>query len=342
MLTLKILRILGLTTLALVLVGVIAWIAGALFYDGPGAWLAIIHGIASVVVLFFFKPRKLGLGIFALWFVAVLGWWLNLRPTNDADWQPAVAQLARAEINGDIVTLHNVRNCEYRTEHDFTPRWETRTVDISKITGIDMAVNYWGSPYMAHPIVSFQFEDAPPICFSIETRRMEGQNYSAIGGLYRQYSLIYLVADERDILRVRTNFRKGEDVYLYRLTSTPEQAQERFLEYLQSINKLTETPRWYNAINTNCTTAIRHQHHGERQVWDWRILVNGKMDELMYDRGIFKTDGLPFEELKRRAHANADALAAGDSPDFSQQIRAGRPGMGPAISTPPLDPPHPQ
>ena len=129
-----------------------------------------------------------------------------------------MAQEPWAEINGDEVTLHNVRNCDYRTETDYTPRWETRTVRLSQLTGIDLAINYWGSPWMAHPIASFQFADAPPLCFSIETRKEIGESYSAIGGLYRQFELIYIVADERDVIRVRTNFRHGEDVYLYRTT----------------------------------------------------------------------------------------------------------------------------
>jgi hypothetical protein len=134
----------------------------------------------------------------------VLAWWLTLKPSNDGNWQPDVAQLAWADIEGDQFTFHNVRNCDYRTDTDYTPHWETRTVRLSQITGIDLAIDYWGSPWIAHPIVSFQFADTPPLCFSIETRKTVGQSYSAIGGLYRQYTLIYLVADERDVIRLRT------------------------------------------------------------------------------------------------------------------------------------------
>ena len=185
-------------------------------------------------------------------------WWRTLKPANEADWQPDVAQLAWAEINGDEVTLHNVRNCDYRTNTDYTPRWEMRTVRLSQITGIDLAIDYWGSPWIAHPIASFQFADAPPVCFSIETRVKKGQAYSALGGLYRRFELIYIVADERDVIRLRTNYRM-EDIYLYRTTFTPAEARERFLEYLRSLNGLREHPRWYNEITTNCTTSIRAQ-----------------------------------------------------------------------------------
>ena len=258
----------------------------------------------------------------------VLAWWLTLKPSNEANWQTDVAQLASAEINGDEVTLRNVRNFDYRTEADYTAHWDTRTVRISQITGIDLAINYWGSPWMAHPIVSFQFADAPPVCFSIETRKKAGQTYSAIGGLYRQFELIYIVADERDVIRVRTNYRHGEDIYLYRTTFTPAQARERFHEYLRSLNQIHDRPRWYNAITTNCTTTIRDQHPAaERMPWDWRILLNGKGDELMFERHTIATDGLPFAELKQRALINPAALAANDAPDFSRRIRKDRPGF---------------
>jgi hypothetical protein len=255
----------------------------------------------------------------------VLIWWLTLSPTNDSDWQPDVAQKAWADIQGDEVTLHNVRNCDYRTETDYTPHWETRTVRISQITGIDLAIDYWGSPWIAHPIVSFQLADAPPLCFSIETRKKLGQTYSTIGGLYRQFELIYIVADERDVIRVRTNYRK-EDIYLYRTTISPAHARERFLEYIHSLNALRNKPRWYNAITTNCTTSIRTQHPPhERMPWDWRILLNGKGDELLYERHLIVTSGLPFAELKTRSLIDTRALAANDSSDFSQLIREGLP-----------------
>src|SRR5256714_15644496 len=125
---------------------------------------------------------------------------MTLSPTNDIDWQPDLAQKAWADIQGDEVTFHNVRNCDYRTETDYTPRWEPRTVGISQITGIDLATDYWGSPWIAHPIVSFQFTDAPPPCFSIATRRQLGQTYSPTEGLYRQFALLYIIADEHDVV----------------------------------------------------------------------------------------------------------------------------------------------
>ena len=174
---------------------------------------AALVATALLAVLLFVRPFRPKLGLFAALFVVVLIWWLTLAPTNNANWQPDVARLAWADVQGDEVTFHNVRNCDYRTETDYTPHWETRTVRLSQITGIDLAIDYWGSLWIAHPIASFQFADAPPLCFSIETRKKVGQAYSTIGGLYRQFELIYVVADERDVIRVRTNYRK-EDVTL--------------------------------------------------------------------------------------------------------------------------------
>ena len=181
---------------------------------------------------------------------------------------------------------------------------------------------------MAHPILSFQFKDAPPIAVSVETRKEKGEDYSALGGLYRQYELIYVVADERDVIRLRSNHRDGEEVYLYRTTMPPAEVRERFLEYIRSMNELHAHPRWYNAITANCTTTIRSQRSiAARSPWDLRILKNGHIDEMFYQRGLLSTAGLPFCELKQRALINATAKESDQDPEFSRRIRAGRPGF---------------
>ena len=308
------------------------WAAGALYYDFPVASLRASAAIALVIILLAAIVFKRGhfakiAAVFAI-FAVVLIWWLTLKPSNDRPWQPDVAQTAWAEVNGDEVTLHNVRNCDYRTETDYSPRWETRLVRLSKIRGVDLAIDYWGSPYIAHPIASFQFADALPVCFSIETRKEIGESYSTIGGLYRQYELIYLCADERDVMRVRTNYRHAEDLYLYRTAMSPDRARVRFLQYLKTLNELHEHPRWYNAITTNCTTSIRTQNStADRIPWDWRILVNGKGDEMLYERHLIATGGLSFPELKRRSLVNERAHAADKDPDFSRLIREGLPDL---------------
>ena len=246
----------------LLALGGAAWAVGALYYDFPvlkvaAAWAFSLVLLAAIV---FVRGAWRKLAVALLGCTLVLGWWLTLKPSSTRAWQPDVAQAPWAEVKGDEVTLHNVRNCDYRTDTDYTPRWETRTVRLSQLTGIDLAINYWGSPWMAHPIASFQFADAPPLCFSIETRKEIGESYSTIGGFFRQYELIYVVADERDVIGVRTNFRRGENVYLYRTTASPAKARDRFMDYIAALNELHARPRWYNAATTNCTTSIRTQH----------------------------------------------------------------------------------
>ena len=304
-----------------------AWAFGAIYFDFPAAnsVAALLFVLVLVVAIVFVPGAPKKLGVVFLAFSLVLAWWLTLKPSNEGNWQPDVAQTAWADINGDEVTFHNVRDCDYRTATDYIPHWETRTVRLSQITGIDLAIDYWGSPWIAHPIVSFQFADSPPLCFSIEIRKTIGQSYSTIGGLYRQYALIYIVADERDVIRLRTNYR-NEDIYLYHTTAPPDRARERFLEYVHSLNALHTQPSWYNAVTANCTTSIRSQHPSKERVpWDWRILFNGKADEMLYEHGAFVTGGLPFAELKERSLIDQRARAANDDPDFSAAIRNGLP-----------------
>ena len=301
-----------------------AWAFGAIYYDFPAVrqMAAGIFVLILLVTVIFVRGKLLKLAAVFAAFAVVALWWLTLKPSNDRPWQPDVAETAWAEINGDDVTIHNVRNCNYRTETDFTTHWETRTVRLSQITCMDLAIMYWGSPWMAHPIVSFRFADALPLCFSIETRKTVGQEYSAVRGLYRQYTLIYIVADERDSIRVRSKYRHGEDVYLYRTLASPAQARVRFLEYVAAINSLRDHPRWYNAITTNCTTNIRTQRPtSQRAPWDWRMLVNGKADEMLYERHAIATGGLPFSQLKQRSLINKRARAVDKDPDFSRLIR---------------------
>lgn len=312
----------------MVLVVLGLWATAALYFDLPPRVrtpVAAAFAIFMLAVAIFLKLRWRAAVVVASGFLAVLCWWFTLKPSGTRSWQPDVAQTPWAEIRGDQVTVHNVRNCDYLTETNYTPRWETRIVQLSNLTGIDIALTYWGSPWMAHPIVSFQFADAPPLAFSIETRKEMGESYSAIRGFFRQFELIYIVADERDLIRLRTNYRQGEEVYLYRTKAGPAQARERFLEYIAKLNELHQRPAWYNALTANCTTSIRTQRAAaERAPFDWRMILNGKSDEMVYEQGAL-AGALPFAELKRRSLINARAQAADQSPDFSRAIREGMP-----------------
>ena len=316
----------------LITLGGVVWAFGALHFDFPFGRVVVpwAYLIAVVAVLVWVRPMLKKLAAVGSLFAVVLGWWLTLQPRNDRQWLPNNAEVAWAEVAGDSVTLHHVRNFDYKAGNtEPSPRWETHTVNLTQLTGVDLFINQWGDPLMAHPIVSFQFADAPPVCFSIETRKEVGEGYSAIGGIYRQFELIYIVADERDVIRVRTQLTNGETTRLYRTAFGPVAARERFMEYIHSLNSLKDHPRWYNAITTNCTTSIRAQHPSqERAHWDWRILINGSLDEFLAERGAILTDGLPLAELKAKALINSVALAADLDPDFSKLIREGRPGFG--------------
>ena len=317
----------------LVLLGGSLWAFGALWFDFPQVGrlpvAALVFGLLIFLVILLVRPFRRAIPVIVLGIAGVMGWWFSLQPRQHRDWKPAVALLPYATIKGEEVTLHNVRNFDYQTAEDFTPCYELRRLDLRNLRGVDLFITYWGSPYMAHPILSYDFGHDGRICFSIETRPERGESYSALGGFYRQFELTYVVADERDVIRLRTNFRKGEDVYLYRLKAPFVRAS--FLEYVRTINRLHETPQWYNAITDNCTSAIRNQRTAsERAPWDWRMLVNGFGDELLYERGCIDRS-LPFAELKRRSHINERAHAANDAPDFSARIRVGLPGMSPLL-----------
>jgi len=326
-------RRLGCIAGVVVLTLLTAWAAAALYFDVRTAALrAPLAGLYVLVVLAAWtmgRHRRRAVlatvGAFAL----VLAWWLSLRPSNDRDWQPDVALLPFAEVQGDRVTVHHIRNCAYRTETDFDVRHYDRTFALDELRTVDLFMVYWGSPHIAHTMVSFGFKDGTHLCFSIETRKERGEEYSAVKGLFRQFELTYVVADERDLVRLRTNYRQGEDVYLFRLNATSAEARKFFLSYIRTMNDLAREPRWYNAATDNCTLGIRLQLAvSDRMPWDWRMLVNGHADALLYERHAISTP-LPLAETKRRALVNSRAQAAGAGTDFSQAIREGLPGFEP-------------
>jgi hypothetical protein len=308
------------------------WAAAALYFDlrvssSLRALLASLYVLAILTVWILVRRRRLAATLTLAAFALVLTWWFSLRPSNDGDWQPDLATLSYADIVGNKVTLHNIRNCDYRTETDFDVRHYDKTFNLDQLRTADLFLVYWGSPYMAHTMMSFGFENGEYVCFSIETRKEKGEGYSAVKGLFRQFELIYIVADERDVVRLRTNYRLGEESYLYRLRGTPERVRKLFLDYLRRVNSLRQHAEWYNAVTDNCTTGIRlQQAAADRAPWDWRMLVNGYGDTMLYERGMIATN-LPFAELKQRSHINERARAADKAPDFSRQIRQGLPGM---------------
>jgi len=330
----KILRAVAYTFVWLVLLLLSVWAVAALYVDVRIDMLRIpmvvVYVLAVVAILRIFKLGPKAAALCLGCFCIVLVWWLSLKATNTADWQGNVDRTAWTEIDGDKVTIHNLRNCDYRTENDYSNCWSDKTVYLSQLRGADLFFTTWGVPYIGHPIVSFQFGDKEHIAFSIEVRYKVGQSYSAILGFFRQFELIFTTAEEGDVIRLRTNFRKDEEVFMYHLNITPEQARAIFLLYADYENKLSKQPEWYNAVTRNCTTTLDRQMAADvsnPQPWNYQLLLNGTLDALLYQRNRLVTGGLPFPELKEREHINAAARAAGNSPDYSELIRVGRVGF---------------
>jgi len=261
-------------------------------------------------------------------FMLVLLWWLGISASNDRDWQADVSQLPFATLDGNKVTMHNIRNFDYRSEFDYTPAYYDKTFDINKLKGVDLFAFYWMGPAIAHTILSFDFADQGSLAISIETRKQNNEEYSTIKGFFRQYELIYIVADERDVIRLRTNYRHNppEDGYLYKGIGSKANGQRLFLEYVKKINELHDNPTFYNTLLDNCTIAIwfRTLVNTEHLPFSWKILVSGYLPEYLYESKRIEQQK-SFAELQQQAHINQRAQAADKSADFSKQIRASSP-----------------
>ncbi len=325
---------------AVLIAGATGWGALALNFDGSGSVILrmalasafAVVGLAALVALFLPRTRRLAAASFAVLFAILLGWWLSIEGSNDRDWQPEVARLPYATFEGDLVTVHNIRNFHYRTETEFTPRYYDKTFDLRRLDSVDLIASYWMGEAIAHLFLSFGFGGEDYVSVSFETRKERTEGYSTLKGFFKQYELIYVVADERDLIRVRTNYRKpAEDVYVYRLRLPRAQVRRVFMDYVREINELAAHAAFYNTLITNCTTAIlmHVQDSGGAARYNWKILLSGHTPEYAYELG--KIDqSLPFEELRRRSRVNDRARAANDAPDFSQRIRAGIPLPPPA------------
>jgi hypothetical protein len=310
----------------------VGWTTLAIYFSPlEPAWLraglAAAVPVGAAAAWLVARPRRRAvLGILGA-FLVVVAAFLAVPAPHEGDWQPDVAVLPYADVRGDQVTVRNVRNNEYRSETDYSARFEDRVLDLSRLRSLDLFLVYWGSPAIAHTIMSWGFEGDEYLAISIETRKTKGQDYSALRGFFRQYGLVYVVADERDVVRLRTNYR-GEEVYLYRLDAPPEGARLLLLAYLRAVNELREQPQWYNALTHNCTTTIHGlaQPYERRSWWSWKLFLNGYLDELAYDLGAIDRS-MSFPALRAASRVNDRARAAGDDPRFSMRIRAGLPRM---------------
>jgi hypothetical protein len=318
--------------LGLAVAGMTVWGVGAIYY-APVFAPTVRFGIAALFVLavilafLLVANRARALVGFLLAFALMVALYFQIPASNDRDWQPDVALTPYAVVNGDIVTIHNIRNFEYRTETDFTPRWETRTYDLRKLNSSDLIAVYWAGKTIAHIMVSFGFEGKYYLAVSIETRKEKNESYSTLAGFFRQYELYYVVADERDVIAVRTTYRQPqEDVYVYRVRGSLQNLRRFFLEYIKSVNELHQKPAFYNTLTTNCTTSIltHARINPESPPMSWKILLSGYVPEYLYELGRIDTTR-PFAELEKLSHINERANAAGDDANFSRRIREALP-----------------
>jgi hypothetical protein len=311
----------------------LGWATLAIYYSNlpwaRGRLVLAVAFLAFGIWASWFTRRPRMQWILAGAFLAVVVGWSTIRPSHDRPWRPEVAVMPRAFIDGDRVRITGVRNFDYRTRNDFTVRYEEREVQLSHLTHLDFYVSYWSEGLVGHTFVSFIFDNAPPLAISIETRPEVGEGFAPIASLFKQFELIYLVGEERDLVRVRTNYRR-ETVYLYRLNTAPENVRRLFLVYAQRINELAERPEFYHLLSNSCTINIVRYANAAGRVgrFDIRHFFNGLIDGYLYNSGRIDTT-LPFDELRRRSFINPVAEAADQAPDFSRRIRAALPTIHP-------------
>jgi uncharacterized membrane protein YhaH (DUF805 family) len=329
----KVFSIIGLLLLGLLTALSGIWGALAFIYLGPTNEilrniLVAVFSLTSFLTIIGFAFRRWRWKSFISYiviFLAVLTWYSSISPSNTRQWQEDVAILPYATRKGNLITMHNIRNFDYRSEMEYTPAYYDKSFDLNKLEGIDIIAVYWMGPAIAHVFLSFEFAGDDHLAISIETRKEKEESYSTLRGFFRQYELYYVVADERDVIRLRTNYRFNppEDVYVYRASGDIEEGRRLFLSYIDKINGLKSTPEFYNTLTSNCTTDIWYnaQINPENIPFSWKILASGYLPEYLYENGRLDTKGLSFSQLQESVHINKRAQAINTKKDFSVRIR---------------------
>ncbi len=312
---------------SLLRVGLVAWATLAIWFSTlPGAWLRLTLAAAFFAFAawaLWTRRSTAKLAAFAAVYAAVLAFWSTIEPSHDREWRPEVSVMPRVAIDGDRARITGVRDFDFRSRDDFDVRYEEREVALSRITGVDFYVSYWSEGPVGHTFLSFLFEDAPPLGISIETRPEVGEGFDPLASLFKQFELIYLVANEQDLVGLRASHR-DEEVFLYHTRISPEFARRLFLVYAGRINQLADEPEFYHLLSNSCTVnIIRYANKAGREGrFSIKHLLNGLVDQYIFAAGVVDTS-LPFEELRRRSRITAAAQAAEGSPDFSERIREG-------------------
>ena len=250
----------------------------------------------------------------------------QLVPSNDRDWKPEFATLPIAEIDERQYTLRNIRNCNYVTADDYVVNYYDRQIVLDQIQSVDfIVVPFKETPKLAHTMISFGLDDGSYLAVSVEVRKERGEEFNALMGVGRQYELIYVLSDERDVIRLRSRHRDS-DVYVYPTVANQQQAQAMFAEVMGRINELSVNPEFYHSITNNCTTNLAG-HVNElspgKIAHGWQIILPGLSAKYAYDRGLLD-NRIPFEDLSSVALVNHLAEKHFEDPDFSKQIRSNR------------------
>jgi hypothetical protein len=323
-------RMIGRSIIALLIIVTSAWAWLAIMYQTKdvvrGLLLAcLVVLVVGSIVMTFWSRSLWPVAPYVVAFGALILWWQTIAPSNHRDWAADVARQPHATVNGSVVTIDNVRDFRWRSDTDFDERWDKRTYDLDQLTSTDIVFSYWGMPAIAHTMISFGFSDGSHVVFSVEVRRERTEAWSEIGGFFREFELIVIAADERDIIAVRTNVR-GEDDYIYRLALPQATARSLFLAYIAEANQLLDTPRFYNTLTSNCTTQIytMARHIVGDLPMDYRLLVTGYLPSYLYQRkGLNRR--FTQEELRESGRITDRARHSGTSDTFSADIRLGVP-----------------
>lgn len=271
-----------------------------------------------------FGPSSRNKKIYLVLIIILLAgiWFFSKTPSNDRNWSSDQVILPHAEFTGDQVTVFNIRNFTYDSTTDYTPAYYDRTFDLTELTSVDYIVEPFGSIGAAHTFVSFGFSNGDHLAISVEIRKKVGDEFSPLRGLLRSYEIMYVIADERDVVKLRTNHRQN-DVYLYPVHTSQANMQKLFVDMLSRANTLKEQPEFYNTLTNNCTTNIaRHinQISPDRIPWDIRLLLPENSDALAYELGLLD-DSVPLEELRERHRINEKARQYTGTGDFPYLIR---------------------
>ncbi|GLQ34419.1 membrane protein [Amylibacter marinus] len=299
------------------------WGFGAIWFRGLPV-LGVLYGILALAAIWgvYSADFRFWIG-FALASVVLCIWWIRIEPRLDLNWQEALRHTVTGQIEGDIVRLHNIRDFDWQADGTVNARWYDDDFRLSEIASVDVILSYWDSPRIAHTLVSFGFQDGRYVTFSVEIRKQVGQEFSTIGGFFKEYELAFVAATERDIVRLRTSVRDPrEEVYLYPIKTTLEDRIDLFKAYVERANQLAGTPEFYHTITANCTTvvyALVKQFRPDVR-FDKSILVSGDLPEMFEKRDMLDWDA-PLGDVRARARINARADAVTGAEEFSHKIR---------------------